>query len=333
MIALGVGLTTFAPAMVWGGARRFNDLPTPVPVIAAGFAFWLVAVAFPFGLDNEKWSNLASFVSWFVFLPAAVWALWQNRSEQLLARWPLMVFFSLHSLVFMAAGYEVVLGAFPYGKAPPLDSWFGIVHFETIFYAMGTSFFMVLICKERTVLGYIAAAKIDPLTGTSNRGAFFENARRLHLRCSEQGSPFSLIMFDLDRFKAINDNHGHQVGDRILRDFADTVRLSLRPNDIFGRYGGEEFIVVLPGASIETAAVIADRVRNIFAIGNEFLDGEPIKATVSAGVATASKDMPLEAVIEAADKAMYIAKRAGRNRVERAASSTPSESNGIIRIA
>ena len=140
-------------------------------------------------------------------------------------------------------------------------------------------------------------------------------------------------MFDLDHFKAVNDTCGHQVGDRVLRAFADTVRGALRPNDLFGRYGGEEFTVVLPGATIETAYVIAERVRHVFADSHRSLDGQPLDATVSAGVASASPIMTLEAVIEAADRAMYAAKAAGRNCVKRAVDERLDGGGKVIRIA
>ena len=111
------------------------------------------------------------------------------------------------------------------------------------------------------------------------------------------------------------------------------MRGALRPNDLFGRYGGEEFTVVLPGATIETAYVIAERVRHAFADSHRFLDGQPLGATVSAGVASALPITTLEAVIEAADKAMYTAKAAGRNRVERAGGDHPADSDKIVRLA
>ncbi len=125
-------------------------------------------------------------------------------------------------------------------------------------------------------------------------------------------------MFDLDHFKTINDTQGHQAGDRILISFANTVRNALRPNDLFGRYGGEEFLVVLPDASIETAYVIAERVRKAFADNHRFFDGSPLNATVSAGVASIRTSTDLNEIVASVDQAMYSAKHNGRNRVERA---------------
>ena len=108
-------------------------------------------------------------------------------------------------------------------------------------------------------------ARTDPLTGIANRAAFLENAGRVLDRCRRDSAPVSVMMFDLDRFKAINDRYGHAVGDAVIRKFCEIATAALRPNDVFGRMGGEEFAVVLPGSSIEAACARAERIRNSFA--------------------------------------------------------------------
>ncbi len=91
------------------------------------------------------------------------------------------------------------------------------------------------------------------MTGTANRGAFLEGAQRLLQRAQSDGTSFSLIMFDLDEFKSVNDTFGHDVGDAVIRVFVQTARSMLRPSDLIGRYGGEEFVVALPKATVEAA--------------------------------------------------------------------------------
>ena len=236
-------------------------------------------------------------------------------------------------MMFFGAGYEILSGAFVLDEPPRLNTFFGAVHFETILYSMGTTIFMVMMCKERVELGLIKAANVDALTGIANRSALFENAARLLKRCQQAGSPFSLIMFDLDHFKVINDTLGHQSGDRILQAFANIARDALRPSDLVGRYGGEEFAVVLPGATIETAYVIAERVRQAFARNYRFFDGQPLNATVSGGIVSASPSATLEMIFDAADKAMYAAKNAGRNRVEAAVDDRPIDGDRVIKLA
>ena len=330
-IAGAVMCTT--PVLIWTGVRSFFDMPLRWPVIAGPPALLSTLAFLPVELDPQKWSGALTFALWPAFLLAAAYLLIRKRGEHLPARWILSGFLMLHSSVFILALVEVLTGRFSFVEAPSLTSAFGIVHFESILFSMGAALMMILLCHERSEQRYLEASRIDPLTGSSNRSAFFETAERLFQRDRQTNAPCSLIMFDLDRFKTINDNYGHQFGDRILREFAETVRQSMRPRDQFGRYGGEEFIAILPGTSIETACAIAERVRRAFAESHEFVDGHPVRATVSAGVATAGPEMDLNDAIAAADMALYSAKHNGRNRVERSPSPDAAASSHIVRIA
>ena len=332
-VVAGVGLMTLAPSLIWGGFRRFANQPASPVLLLAGIAIWLTIVFLPFDIDHQKWSTLANFVIWCVYLLVTVELLWRSLEEKFNARVPLIGLLAIHAAMYFGAAYELLIGAFPLDGPPRLDTFFGAIHFETILYAMGTSIFMVLLCRERIELGYIKAARTDALTGVANRAALFETADRLFKRCQQQSSPFSLIMLDLDHFKAINDTYGHQSGDRVLRSFVDVVAGILRPNDFCGRYGGEEFVVILPGATIETAHAIAERVCRAFADSHRFLDGQVLNATVSAGVAQSSPSATLDTMMQAADKALYVAKGKGRNRVERAGCHSPAVGGKVIRIA
>lgn len=333
IVMVGAASITFVPGLIWGGIRRFNNLSIPAPLLTAGPLVWLAIVLMPVNIDHQRWSTLAVFAIWCVYLSASIWSLWIAHEENLKARWPLMGLFAFHAVMFFGAGCEIVLGTFDVNEAPKLGSFFSAYHFETIIYSMGTAIFMGMIYRERTEIEYINAARLDLLTGTVNHGAWLDGARRLLERCRHDGLPLSLIFFDLDHFKVINDNFGHLAGDRVLCGLVDTVRGALRPNDLIGRYGGEEFVVILPGATIETAASIANRARRAFADSHRFLDGKPLNATVSAGVAEASPGTTLEAIIDAADKAMYAAKDAGRNRVRRAGDDHHAGSDRLIRVA
>lgn len=166
-------------------------------------------------------------------------------------------------------------------------------------------------------------ASTDMLTGLLNRRHLFaridEELRRLgrEQRRTARVDRIAFVMIDLDHFKAINDRHGHQGGDEVLREASRRLKASLRAYDTIGRYGGEEFLAVLPGTDLASAVVVAERMRR--AVGGEpfVLAGKPIRVTASFGVAQSEDDKEApDAVIQRADAALYRAKAAGRDRVE-----------------
>jgi len=332
-LVIGSALTSLSPPLLWAGVRTFVHRPVRTLPLVAGAVAWLVVGAVSPASVAEELTNIAGFVIWIAYLLASNWELWRARAEPLIARWPLMATFGVHALVFCGGIYDLMTETMQANAAPPLGSWFGLIHFETLVYSITTALLMVVMCKERSELRYIKAARIDALTGIANRGAFFAGAERLLARCVATDTPLSVIVFDLDHFKSINDTYGHAVGDRVLRMFVDVAQGVLRPNDFFGRYGGEEFAVVLPGATVETAYVIADRVRHAFAESCREVDGMPLYATASAGVAAASLAESFSAVLKAADAAMYRAKNRGRNRVERIDDRRADEAATVVRVA
>jgi two-component system, cell cycle response regulator len=160
----------------------------------------------------------------------------------------------------------------------------------------------------------------DGLTGLFNHRHVHELLHEEHERCKRNGEGVGVVMLDLDRFKALNDTHGHPTGDVVLSETASILRESAREVDMVGRYGGEEFIAILPGADEDAAARFAERVRSALEIYVFEHEGKQIRMTVSAGVASARGDefeLPDE-LIKRADQALYRAKESGRNRVIRA---------------
>jgi diguanylate cyclase (GGDEF)-like protein len=324
----GVGLATLCPAVVWAGVRVFDGRRVPPLLLLAGTAVWLLVVLLPLEADIR---GLAGFAAPVGYLAAACYELWR-RSERLSARWGLIAFLALHCLTFLGGVFDTLAGRLLSSDLPGLNTWFGLINFESLVYSMGTALFMVVMVKERSERRIVAASRVDSLTGVANRGALLEGGERILRRCQQEGMSVSLIIFDLDHFKQVNDTYGHAAGDAVLRTFADTAMHILRPGDQFGRYGGEEFVVVLPRATIEAAAVIADRIRHAFAGSVFALTG--VRCTVSAGVASAgSATVKLEDMINAADGCLYRAKANGRNRVERSERKAPDEPDSIVRIA
>ena len=160
----------------------------------------------------------------------------------------------------------------------------------------------------------------DGLTGLFNHRHIHGLLHEEFERADRTGERLTVAMFDLDRFKSVNDNYGHQSGDRVLERFADILRETAREIDKLGRYGGEEFMALLPDTGIEDGVVFVERVRrevarHLFNIGRE----EPLQMTVSCGVATYPHELirDPETLVRLADEALYAAKHGGRNRVVR----------------
>jgi diguanylate cyclase (GGDEF)-like protein len=161
-------------------------------------------------------------------------------------------------------------------------------------------------------------ALVDGLTGLANRRAASDALHAEAARAERLETPLSVVLADLDGFKDVNDMHGHAVGDAVLRVFAEVLRETLRESDVAGRWGGEEFLLLLPGADEEGAAQLAERVR--VALAARSVPGVPgLRVTASFGVAEHAGATTTEQLVAAADSALYRAKRAGKDRVERAA--------------
>jgi len=216
-----------------------------------------------------------------------------------------------------------------------LMSLFGLVHFESIIFSLGTAVFVLALVRERSEAASRVAANTDPLTGIANRAAFMAGAERVLQRCRHDGAPVAVIMFDLDRFKLVNDTHGHAVGDAVIRKFCEVIAAALRPNDVFGRMGGEEFAAILPGSSIEAADIRAERIRVSFSENCRIIADRHVNATVSGGVSVSvNAELSLKSLLEYSDDALYRAKTGGRNRIKRADQPEPEGGpSTVIRVA
>jgi len=154
-------------------------------------------------------------------------------------------------------------------------------------------------------------AILDPLTGLLNRKALTDRFVELAEQAALTGEPIALVMCDVDRFKEINDAHGHERGDAVLKEAAYVMRRSLRSFELVYRLGGDEFLIVLPGATFKTAGELAEGVRRALQAARP----GGIEVTMSIGVASARGSVAFDPLFRAADEALYRAKRAGRNRV------------------
>lgn len=185
---------------------------------------------------------------------------------------------------------------------------------------LGNTILKFLPAGELEILFYgnlESAAYSDPLTKIYNKRYLMEALEAEFKRAKALHTDFSILFFDIDHFKKINDTYGHDAGDYILKDLAEVIRTQyVRPKDVFARYGGEEFVVLLTNTSAAQAAVIAESIRAGIETHPFIYDEQRIPTTASIGVAELSADMnSAQALLKVADKALYAAKNGGRNRV------------------
>lgn len=163
------------------------------------------------------------------------------------------------------------------------------------------------------------ASLSDPLTGLPNRRSIMKRLKTEVSRVDRGGLPFALVMVDIDHFKLINDTHGHDIGDTAIVAVARTLRQITRDYDVCARWGGEEFLILLPDSSIESASATAEKLRRGVAEVRIPHQGINVTLTISLGVALHERHTSLDRCIQQADQALYMAKRAGRNRCHMAA--------------
>lgn len=178
--------------------------------------------------------------------------------------------------------------------------------------ALGSAYTVrVLFALHRSRADYVFLARVDPLTGASNRRDLSARAERYLLEARGSHEPVGILMIDLDRFKSINDSLGHEAGDEVLRVVTARIRNALRGDDLLGRWGGEEFVAVLPGATLQEALEIADRVRASVCVSPIAVVGTETRTiTASVGCAVTTNE-DIDQVLRRADRAMYRAKRSG----------------------
>jgi len=312
-------LTFIACGVVWNGVRVFHGREVlPVGGLAGAIA-WVVLSQLP-ALSEGSEARLAvaaCIVAAYTFLIA--FELWRERRKSLFSGAAAIVVPFLHATIFLT---PLILQAVLPRRFS--DLWLTIFTLESMIYAVGTAFIVLMLVKDRDRQLLRDAASTDPLTGLLNRRAFMENAKSLCMAQAGRRGPVTVLMFDLDHFKAVNDRFGHAIGDEVLRVFAQVARTSMRANDIIGRLGGEEFAAIVPGG-MDVAVKIGERVRAGMEASGAIVAGHDIGATVSIGAASIQAPvMEVGPLLVRADAALYRAKHDGRNRLY-AAEAEPAE--------
>jgi len=309
--------------LAWDGFRRFLGGPPLSPLLLATLAFGVlvpvVAAQLTQSLLLRSVTNSA-----FIALVSALIArdlMTAVRPGQLANA----VFFLLRAIA-AARGVDHVDPWNPDGLAAIPALWW-------LCMTVATTLGMVLMTSERLQANLDRQASRDPLTGALNRRAFSLLAHKEVGRARRHSQPLSLLMMDLDHFKQINDRLGHGAGDAVLCRFVEVAERMLRGEDVFCRFGGEEFVALLPSTLAERAAVAADRLRAAFAEEAATLLASshllPFTITVSVGIGELRPHEDIEGLLRRTDAALYRAKAEGRNRCE-LASAAGEEPDAVL---
>jgi diguanylate cyclase (GGDEF)-like protein len=281
-------------------------------------AWAFVALAFSNLAQVIGWGGFVAAVGNLIFVGAAVFTLvvaflaWRRGNRA--AGWFLIAWGMLETVAIITA-IELLLD-----RAEHLER---LLYYVLPFSMVAAAILVALGVADRLREQRLALseaerrAQTDPLTGVLNRRSLIERLDAACLRARARGLPIALLFIDLDHFKQINDSYGHAAGDACLNAIIAPIQAELRQSDVIGRYGGEEFVVILSSADIAAAHPIAERIRN--RVAEVQVEGfeAPIKLTCSIGVATSDTlGVWGEHLIAQADAAVYAAKRGGRNRVQ-----------------
>jgi|RhiMetdeSRZDD1v2_1073273.scaffolds.fasta_scaffold325393_2 diguanylate cyclase (GGDEF)-like protein len=314
-VANALLLTTFA--ITWTGARVFDgEKPRPLGLVG-GATLWLLVCRLPMFAEWADGRVLLSSCIIAAYTWLTAYEFWRGRSEALVSRWPaIFMLFAHGSLYLLRTPLAAIL---PWSPADSVfeSVWLTALSFEALLFTIAIAFILLAMAKERTELLHKTAALVDPLTGLANRRALLEEGADLRKRQLVAPQSTAILLLDLDHFKSVNDRFGHAIGDRVLQIFAETATAKVRPADLVGRLGGEEFAAVLYDAGPERALDVAEDIRAAFADASRDVEGRPVAATVSVGVVVAEDGAAdFASLLALADQALYCAKERGRNRVE-----------------
>ncbi len=314
---VGNALMWLTFTLQWMAFRRFDD---PRASAHLPLGLWAVAVggfaaASFLGADYRERSAIASIVI-AAFMGAAGRQLVSNgglrRERSRIIGASIAVVTVLCQLARLP-----LLAALPPGESNLLGNGLeqSIAFLPAMLYALGVGLGFLMMHHERSEARIREAALTDPLTGCANRRAFAEHVAAAQARLARGGGALSLVLTDIDRFKSVNDTHGHATGDAVIRHFAQILCDGVRGGDVVARIGGEEFCVLVHDGDARAAELLAARLRESLRARPVDADGVEVRVTASFGVAAFAPREPWEAVFARADRALYAAKQGGRDRV------------------
>jgi diguanylate cyclase (GGDEF)-like protein len=299
-------------ATIWGAGKQFLTGRVSLLAIAVRALAAMVFSVVPMLAGYDGLAFIADNLAIALLLFATARQYWLARAE---APAPLLGIAVLYTLTaisfFLCAAVLISDGKLVLGKAP--SNWAEDLSLAVCIAGMtGIGALSLALHQWRLAARHRLDAITDPLTGLLNRRALFDQ-----YGTRPMGTTTAVIVFDIDHFKSVNDRFGHAAGDRVLNVFSGELSAHCRTGDTAARLGGEEFVLVLREIMPGRAELTAERIRRAFEAREIHIDDEVLTCTVSVGVAPGrSKSLDFDTMLSAADKALYVAKRAGRNRVE-----------------
>ncbi|MEA2904591.1 MAG: hypothetical protein QOI12_1978 [Alphaproteobacteria bacterium] len=309
LVLLGYGLT-------WAGARLFDGRKVQPLVVVFAPVIWILACRVPAFAGDVNLRLVVVSAMLAMLAAATAEEFWRGLKEPLMSRWPTVIVLLAYSAALLAripaTYFSPVLQNSLMGGVS-----FALLAFGTLLFTVVMAFLLLNMTKERTELQHKINSLVDPLSGVANRRAFLSESSRLFAQQAVDREPLAMLLFDLDRFKEINDRLGHAAGDKVLQMFAQSASRTLGTDILFGRIGGEEFASLLPVGDLGEAVAVADRVRRNFAEAASCFSDRDLTPTVSVGVTLGlDSKSEVEDLMVVADEALYRAKANGRNRVE-----------------
>lgn len=313
MLLMGNSAVFLAMALFMAGTRRFYHQPVAWTLLPGLILLSLIPMWWWTTLSANHPSRVFFFCLVNVGVHGAhIRVIWQHDRRSFAAQFVMLVL-AAHCLVLLTRALTLVgLDRTAMLQPSPIQTVY-VTSFSVCMLLLTLG--LVLLVADRLRLEYEHLATHDTVTGALSRHAIMRLCEQALARSHRHGHPLTVMMLDLDHFKQVNDHHGHQTGDRVLADFVQRVQSLLRTTDSLGRYGGEEFMVLLPDTSAADALVVAERIR-----ASRTQDTRLPPCTVSIGLAACQSGLgeTIDQLLGRADDALYAAKRNGRDRTEMA---------------
>ncbi|MEE7491373.1 diguanylate cyclase [Methylobacterium oryzae CBMB20] len=309
-VGLANAVVLAAYGLIWSGVRSFEHREPRVGIAMAGALGWCVLCLIPtfYGSIDARIIYASAVAA--LYCCAATAEIWRGRAERLASRMAAATILGLHGTFYIVRIPATLVAPPQPGLSPLTSPWVAILCFVTLMFSIASAFTFMALVKERAEREQRIAASTDALTGVRNRRSFVQAAEA----AMAQHGDAALLLFDLDRFKAVNDRFGHAVGDAVLVGFC-AVATTLLPRDaLLGRLGGEEFVCLLPDVSPAEALARAEELRQTFA-QLSVPELPALRVSVSIGIAQARAGIAFDALMRRADAALYVAKEGGRDQV------------------